>query len=139
MIDFNYETEFVLDNEAIFVDWLNRVVDSENAAIGQVDYVFCDDEYLLRINQEYLSHDAYTDIISFDYSENRILSGDIFISIDRVKENAIEFEVDMEQELLRVMAHGILHFLGYKDKSLNDSAAMRSKEEEKIKMFHVEQ
>ncbi len=139
MIDFNYETEFVLDNEALFVDWLNRVVDSENASIGQVDYVFCDDEYLLRINQEYLSHDAYTDIISFDYSENRILSGDIFISIDRVKENANEFEVDMEQELLRVMAHGILHFLGYKDKSLNDSAAMRSKEEEKIKMFHVEQ
>jgi rRNA maturation RNase YbeY len=88
---------------------------------------------------EYLEHDTLTDVISFDYSIGNELHGDIFISIERVKENAIDFEVDFENELKRVMAHGVLHYCGYKDKSDSDAAIMRAKEEEKINMFHVEQ
>ncbi|MDM1043654.1 rRNA maturation RNase YbeY [Myroides sp. 1354] len=139
MITFNYELDFSLQQEDQYEVWISSILASEDFLIGEINYIFCTDEYLHEINVKYLDHDTLTDIISFDYTENQVVSGDIFISIDRVKENAAEFEVAFDQELLRVMAHGILHYCGYKDKSEKDEALMRQKEEEKMKMFHVEQ
>lgn len=138
MISFNYETDFQLDNETQFSDWISRVILSENKKKGDINYIFCDDEYILEINKQYLDHDYYTDIISFDYSVGNELNGDIFVSIDRVKENATDFNATFDEELKRVIIHGILHYCGYKDKSEEDEALMRSKEDEKTKMFHVE-
>jgi rRNA maturation RNase YbeY len=137
MISFNYECDFVLDNESAFADWLAEVIKSEIKNEGEINYIFCDDDYLLEINKHYLDHDTLTDIISFDYSVGNELHGDIFISIERVKDNAADFNVSFEDELKRVMVHGVLHYCGYKDKSETDERLMREKEEEKMKMFHV--
>ncbi len=137
MINYNYECDFRLEDEQVFSDWITRVIESENKSTGEIAYIFCDDDYLLEINQQYLDHDTLTDIISFDYTENNIISGDIFISVDRVQDNADDFDTPFEEELKRVMVHGILHYCGYKDKSSNEQALMRNKEEEKINMFHV--
>ncbi|MEO0902638.1 MAG: rRNA maturation RNase YbeY [Bacteroidota bacterium] len=139
MIDFHFELEVEINNKTELSDWITRIISSEGCELGQLDFVFCDDEKLLSINQEYLKHDTYTDIITFDYSEGSVLSGDILISIDRVKENAEEFKVSFFQELLRVVSHGVLHLAGYGDKSDEEKKVMREKEDEKIKMFHVEQ
>lgn len=139
MISFNYETDFLLENESEYERWIQQIIIAENKQEGDINYVFCDDEYLLDINQKYLNHDYYTDIISFDYSVANELHGDIFISIDRVRDNANEFKVSFHNELLRVMAHGVLHYCGYKDKSEEESALMRTKENESILLFHVEQ
>ncbi|GGB77268.1 endoribonuclease YbeY [Flavobacterium suaedae] len=138
MISFNYETDFELENESVYEDWISRVIESEDKTEGEINYIFCDDEYLLQKNIEFLNHDTLTDIISFDYTMGNLISGDIFISVERVKDNAADFNVPFQEELKRVMAHGVLHYCGYKDKTEEDSALMRSKEEEKIKMFHVE-
>ena len=138
MIHFNYETDFELSNEAVFASWISNVILSESKTEGEISYVFCDDDYLLKINNQYLNHDTLTDIISFDYSVGNQINGDIFISIERVAENAIEFKTDFEEEMKRVMIHGILHYCGYRDKTDNDQTIMRQKEEEKMKMFHVE-
>ena len=139
MISFNYETAFKLDNEIHFSEWLSKVIKSENKSEGDINYIFCDDEYLHKINMEYLQHDTLTDIISFDYSFGNELNGDIFISIERVADNAKDYEVSFDEELKRVLAHGILHYCGYKDKTEEDAALMRIKENEKINLFHVEQ
>jgi len=139
MINFNYETEFTLDNEQAFADWLSAVIVSESKNEGEINYIFCDDEYLHKINVEYLNHDTLTDIISFDYTVGNELNGDIFVSVERVADNAKDFNVSFEEELKRVLAHGILHYCGYKDKSEADAELMRSKEDEKIAMFHVKQ
>ncbi|MBN8640923.1 MAG: rRNA maturation RNase YbeY [Flavobacteriales bacterium] len=138
MISYNYETEFELSNEDVFSTWISTIIESESKKEGEINYIFCDDDYLLEINQQYLDHDTLTDIISFDYSVGNELHGDIFISIERVRENAEEFNVSFDEELKRVMAHGVLHYCGYKDKTESDEQLMRSKEDEKIKMFHVE-
>ena len=137
MISFNYELEFTLENEANIGEWLSEVILSENKSEGEINYIFCDDDYLLEINQQYLNHDSLTDIISFDYSVGNELHGDVFISVERVRENATDFNVSFEEELKRVLVHGILHYCGYKDKSEEDEKTMRLKEDEKIKMFHV--
>ena len=139
MINFNYETDFKLDNEDAIAGWLGNVITSENKKEGEVNYIFCDDEYLHKINVEYLDHDTLTDIISFDYSMGNELHGDIFVSIERVKDNAADFNVSFDKELKRVLVHGILHYCGYKDKGETEELLMRSKEDEKIAMFHVEQ
>ncbi|RKR10242.1 rRNA maturation RNase YbeY [Flavobacterium sp. 90] len=139
MINFIYETEFTLDNEQAFADWLSAVIVSENKNEGEINYIFCDDEYLHKINVEYLNHDTLTDIISFDYTVGNELNGDIFVSVERVEDNAKDFNVSFIEELKRVLAHGILHYCGYKDKSDSEAELMRSKEDEKIAMFHVEQ
>ncbi len=139
MISFNYEIDFELPNETEISSWLSKIILSENKKEGDINYIFCDDEYLLQINQQYLDHDTLTDIISFDYCVGNELHGDIFISIERVMENASDFGVKFEEEILRVMAHGVLHYCGYKDKSDDEEKLMRQKEEEKIKLFHVEQ
>jgi probable rRNA maturation factor len=138
MINYNYESDFSLDNEEAISAWMTEVIESENKKEGEINYIFCDDKYLHKINLEYLNHDNLTDIISFDYTMGNQISGDIFISVERVKDNAKDFKVSFETELRRVMAHGVLHYCGYKDKGDEDERLMRAKEEEKLAMFHVE-
>lgn len=135
MISFNYETDFELENETLYEEWVSKIIDSEDKTEGEINYIFCDDEYLLQKNIEFLNHDTLTDIISFDYTMGNLISGDIFISVERVKDNAADFNTEFIEELKRVMAHGILHYCGYKDKTEVDSALMRSKENEKINLF----
>ena len=120
MISFNYELDFKLEDEMLYSDWLSKVISSEMKSEGDINYIFCDDNYLVEINQQYLNHDTLTDIISFDYSIGNELHGDIFISVERVRENAVDFNVDFNEELKRVLAHGVLHYCGYKDKSEDD-------------------
>ena len=139
MINFHYETDFTSLDASLYTKWINSIIQSENFELGALEYIFCDDAYLLNINQQYLDHDTYTDIITFDYTEGSSISGDIFISLERVQENAVTFKEPFLQELHRVIAHGVLHLMGYKDKTEKDAAIMRAKEEEKIQMFHVEQ
>ena len=115
------------------------MISTEGKKTGEISFIFCDDDYLLDINQRYLDHDTYTDIISFDASVGNILNGDIFISTQRVAENAGLYEVQFQEELKRVIIHGVLHLCGYKDKTPAEEQEMRQKEEEKMKMFHVEQ
>ncbi|MBA5792123.1 rRNA maturation RNase YbeY [Flavobacterium sp. xlx-214] len=139
MVIFNYETDFELDNESKFEEWIDAIIESEDKEAGEINYIFCDDDYLHNINLQYLDHDTLTDIISFDYCIGDLISGDIFISIERVKDNAKDFDVSFQNELLRVMAHGVLHYCGFKDKTDADAELMRAKEQEKMSMFHVEQ
>ncbi|EAZ96788.1 hypothetical protein FBBAL38_05175 [Flavobacteria bacterium BAL38] len=138
MISFNYETDFLLENEEQYEVWISRIIESEGFDEGEINYIFCNDEYLHKINVEYLDHDTLTDIISFDYTVGNLVQGDIFISIERVQDNANDFNVSFDEELKRVLSHGVLHYCGYKDKTPKDEALMRSKEEEKMQMFHVE-
>ncbi len=129
MISFFYETDFEIDNEKSWKDWLESSINKEGFQTDEINYIFCEDDYLLEINIEYLQHDYYTDVIGFQYSEGQNLSGDIYISIDRVRENAVENAVEFERELARVMAHGILHFMGYKDKTQEEEEKMRKSED----------
>jgi probable rRNA maturation factor len=139
MINFNYESDFTLENEEAIAAWLTAVIVSEKKNEGEINYIFCDDEYLHKINLEYLNHDTLTDIISLDYTMGNEISGDIFVSIERVLDNAKDYNTIFEDELKRVLVHGVLHYCGYKDKSEADESLMRSKEDEKLAMFHVEQ
>lgn len=138
-INFFSENDFVLSNEQDYRNWIEKSIESENKFVGDISFIFCDDEYLHKINLEYLSHDTYTDIISFDNTVGNTLQGDIFISTERVSENADNFKTEFTEELKRVIIHGILHFCGFKDKTERDKQLMRRKEEEKIELFHVEQ
>ena len=138
MIEFHFKSDLLIKNKSEYADWINRIIESEGYKVGQIDYIFCTDAYLLQLNQEYLNHDSFTDIITFDYTDGKTISGDIFISSERVEENAKKFQVDLMNELRRVMSHGILHLVGYGDKGADEIKLMREKEEEKIKMFHVE-
>jgi probable rRNA maturation factor len=116
--------------------WLKEVAALEKCSIGELTYIFCTDVYLLSINQEYLKHDTYTDIITFDYSEGGLtLEGDIYISTERVAENALKYDAAFDEELRRVMVHGLLHLMGYKDKSDKQSQQMRAKENESLELF----
>lgn len=135
MIEFNYESDFTLDNEDLYHSWLLKVIASEQKVCGELSFIFCDDAYLLELNIEYLQHDTLTDIITFDYCLGDELSGDIFISIERVAENAVSFGVSFNIELRRVMAHGVLHLCGFSDKSEVQTTVMRAKEDEKIVLF----
>jgi probable rRNA maturation factor len=139
MINFNYESEFTLENEEAIATWLSAVIVSENKTEGEINYIFCDDEYLHKINVEYLNHDTLTDIISFDYTMGNEIGGDIFVSIERVLDNSKDYNTSFNDELKRVLVHGVLHYCGYKDKSEADETLMRTKEDEKLAMFHVEQ
>lgn len=129
MISFNYEIEFSLQDEASVSTWISNLINEEDCREGEINYVFCSDDYLLKINIDFLDHDTLTDIISFDYSVGKELHGDIYISIDRVIDNAKDFDVQFKDELARVMVHGVLHYCGYKDKSEEDVMIMRSKED----------
>ena len=138
-INFYSENDFVLEDHEKYGRWIERVIASEEKKLEELSYIFCDDEYLLKLNEEFLQHDTYTDIITFDYSVGKILHGDIYISTERVKENSEQFNVSFEEELRRVIIHGVLHLCGYKDKTKEQSLLMRQKEEEKMELFHVEQ
>lgn len=135
MISFNYENNFNLTNEIKLSKWLSSVILAENCIEGEINYIFCDDEYLHKINVEFLNHDTFTDIISFDYSTGKTLQGDIYISTERVEDNANYYKVQFYEELQRVMVHGILHYCGYKDKTPEDAKLMRAKEEFYLKTF----
>ena len=115
--------------------WLAEVVQRRDKSVGNINYLFCDDEYLLQVNRQYLDHDTYTDIITFDYVAGNLVSGDILISTDRVGENASLFGVPFEQELHRVIVHGVLHLLGQGDKSDAEAAAMRRLEEDALALW----
>ena len=135
MITFNYETEFVVEQETQLENWIEKVVSDKDFELGEVNYIFCDDEYLLKLNVEFLQHDTLTDIISFDNSLGKLINGDIFISIERVKENAKEYNVTFEEELHRVMIHGILHYMGLKDKSADEKMIMRKEENKALSVL----
>ncbi|WP_452602970.1 rRNA maturation RNase YbeY [Pontimicrobium sp. MEBiC06410] len=128
MISFNYENKFTLPNEEKISKWISNVIASENYREQEINYVFCDDEYLHKLNVEFLKHDTLTDIISFDYSVGKELQGDIFISTERVADNAKDFDNSFEEELHRVIVHGVLHYCGYKDKTEAEAEEMRTKE-----------
>ena len=127
-------------NPEFLFAWYSNVCQVEGMQLGDVSVVFCSDEHLLQMNKEYLQHDYYTDIITFDYTEDDVVSGDLFISVDRVEENANEFDAPFQDELHRVCIHGLLHLCGYKDKSDKEEELMRSKENEMLMLrkFHVE-
>jgi rRNA maturation RNase YbeY len=142
MISFEYSTDFKLSSEEVYTSWINALVELYNKEVGELTYRFMSDSDLLEFNKQYLDHDTYTDIISFDYSVGDIVSGDILISEDRVRENSVEFGSSFHVELLRVMSHGVLHYLGFNDKGDKEVLIMRQQEEIAIKLFsefHVEQ
>ena len=129
MITYNFEnTDFVFKGKAKNNSWLKLVAESEIRRIGDINIIFCSDNYLLDINQKFLQHDYFTDIITFDYCEGDKLSGDLFISIDSVRENSEHYGTAFDEELHRVIVHGVLHLIGYDDHSDEDIAMMRSKE-----------
>ena len=127
-IYYHSECNFQLKDDESITKWIKNVINAENKELAEINYIFCDDQYLLKKNQEYLQHDTFTDIIAFDYTEENRINADIFISIERVKENAITFAVPFDNELRRVIIHGVLHLMGYKDKSKEDAEKMRNKE-----------
>lgn len=129
MISYYFEdTDFVYKKKTITNKWLRLVAGSEIRRIGDISIIFCSDNYILDINQKYLQHDYFTDIITFDYCDGDKLSGDLFISVDSVRENSIEFGTTFEEELNRVIVHGVLHLIGYDDHTDDDIAMMRKKE-----------
>jgi probable rRNA maturation factor len=120
------------------VGWLSRIAGQEDFKIGELNYIFCSDEYLYNMNVQYLNHNTYTDIITFDNSEDGgVIEGDIFISVDRVADNAKKFAVSNDDELLRVISHGLLHLCGYKDKTSEAQKEMRKKEDECLKLWKI--
>ena len=125
------DVDFELASEATMADWLVRVAAAHKATIHEINYILVSDQYLLKLNQNYLDHDTLTDIITFPYDEDEHsdLGGDIYISIERVRENAIEFGVSFEDELGRVMAHGLLHLIGFEDKKPEAQKQMRAAED----------
>ncbi len=134
MENYFFEDTESFDIKKEVVAKINDLIKSEKKNKGEISFIFCSDKYLLEINKEYLQHDYYTDVITFDYSENNIISGDIFISIDRVKENADTYKVSFENELYRVMLHGVLHLVGYNDKTKEEQKIMRQKEDEYLNL-----
>ncbi len=116
--------------------WVKQTCETEGFKIGEINYIFCNDSYLLKLNKEYLNHRTLTDIITFDYCDNNEISGDIFISLERVKENAMKFSVSLNEELLRVMIHGALHLMGYSDKTTSQKNLMRKKENEYLSLWN---
>ena len=134
MINFFSETTFNLQNPEKVASWISVIISNENLEEGELSYIFCDDEYLHKLNVEFLKHDTLTDIISFDNSLGNQINGDIFISVERVKENASKFNTTFENELHRVIIHGVLHYCGYKDKTKKDTDLMRVKENKALSL-----
>lgn len=126
---------FVLPQQADIQNWITKIIETENCVLQQLNFVFCSDEYLHKINLEYLNHDTYTDIITFPYGEGKIIESDIFISVDRTTENAKTYGVEPIQELHRVIIHGVLHLTGYGDKTAEQKTLMRQKEDEALALL----
>ncbi|MBW8362530.1 MAG: rRNA maturation RNase YbeY [Kaistella sp.] len=129
MIHFFFESIDEIEIPSNTIKWLENLIISENRKMGDINYIFCDDEYLLQVNRDYLQHDYYTDIITFDYVKGKIISGDIFVSLPRVSENADLHQKNYDSEFHRVLAHGLLHLCGYRDKSQMEIEEMRRKED----------
>ena len=138
-LQFFYEdTSFELENTPVIEVWIKQIINNYGFDLVDLNYIFCSDNYLLEINREHLNHDYYTDIITFDHSEeNKKVESDIFISVDRVKENADSLSISFHQELSRVMAHGLLHLFGYSDKTSEEKIIMREKEDACISLLKV--
>lgn len=128
MIHFFYENTSEIIEENI-KPWIEKIIITEEKRLGEINYIFCDDEYLLKINQDFLDHDYYTDIITFDQVRGKTISGEIFVSLQRIKDNANLISKNYEEEKKRVIAHGILHLCGYKDKTEEEQKTMRAKED----------
>lgn len=131
------ETNFTLPDANKIKAWLKAIAVEENFKLDSINYIFCSDEYLLSLNLQYLDHDTYTDIITFDYSDDNILEGDIYISVDRVSENAQQLNVDFNEEIYRVIVHGLLHMMGFNDKSPMQKKEMRSKEDSCLSLLTI--
>lgn len=129
MIQFFFENIDTIPLSDTTKNWLINLITNEQKKAGEINYVFCDDEYLLKVNQDFLQHDYYTDIITFDYVKGKTIAGDIFVSLPRISENAESHSKDFNLELHRVLAHGILHLCGYKDKTEEEIKEMRNKED----------
>ena len=136
-IDFVYNTDFKLDNEAEISSWIAAFCQTENTSVDSLVFAFFSDEDLKALNIKHLSHDYYTDVISFDESKNNVLNGNIAISVERVADNASKYSVSFEEELRRVMIHGVLHFMGYNDSNESEITVIRKKEDYALSMFHV--
>lgn len=135
MITFNYETSFELKDENDVQNWIEKVVSDKGFEVGEINYIFCDDAYLHKLNVEFLQHDTLTDIISFDNSLGKLINGDVFISIERVEDNAKDFKVYFDEELHRVLIHGVLHYMGFKDKSDDEKQEMRNLENNALSLL----
>lgn len=130
------DIEFELDNESRYSQWINSIISSHNFQLENIQYIFCSDEYLLTINKEYLDHDYYTDIITFNMSEeNHVIEADIFISIERIRDNSKKLSINFADELKRVMIHGVLHLIGFDDKTEELKNVMRQKESDCVSLF----
>lgn len=134
-ISFSFQKKFNLHSRTKLKEWIKKTAEQRGKKIGNISYIFCSDDELLQINNQYLKHDYYTDVITFDYSEGVVLNGDIFISIDRVKDNAEQVGVTFEEELYRVMIHGVLHLSGVNDKTEQQAKQMRKAEEDSLKLL----
>ncbi len=133
---FYEEINYKLQSESKIGQWLKLCASKENKNISLINYIFCTDAYLIEINKQYLKHDYYTDIITFEYSENEAsLTGDVFISVDRAKENSIKLNQNFESEIMRLLVHGLLHLMGYKDKEPQDKKMMTSKEDHYLSLL----
>ena len=132
---FSEDVPFPKIGKRIASNWIKSVIINEEKLVGDISFIICSDEYLLEVNKKYLAHDYYTDVITFDYVENNLISGDIFISIDRVKENSVEFSSDFMNEFRRILVHGILHLIGYKDKTKSDKLLMTQKEDFYLNLY----
>lgn len=133
---FNEDIAFPKIKKRITSGWIKQVISIEGKRVGDISFIFCSDEYLLDVNRKYLNHDYYTDIITFDNVEGIVINGDIFISVDRVKENSKVFETSFDDEVHRILIHGVLHLLGYKDKTKKDKLLMTEKEDFYLKLFN---
>ncbi len=134
-ISFSFQKKFNLHSRTKLKEWIKKTAEQRGKKIGNISYIFCSDDELLQINNQYLKHDYYTDVITFDYSEGVVLNGDIFISIDRVKDNAEQVGVTFEEELYRVMIHGVLHLSGVNDNTEQQAKQMRKAEEDSLKLL----
>ena len=137
-LEFIYNTNYTLTDEKLHSAWIKSAIFSENYDLGNIVFAFFNDEEVKKLNKKFLNKDYYTDVISFNETSDKIISGNIAISVDRVKENSKKFKCTFQDEMRRVMIHGLLHFMGYNDQNNEASMKMRKKENEKIKMFHVE-
>jgi probable rRNA maturation factor len=134
---FSEGVDFSVPQPRKVVAWIKKVLVKERRKSGDINYIFCTDTYLLGLNQQYLKHNTYTDIITFDYSSGKSIEGEIYISVERVRENANKLDVPFEDELLRVMVHGVLHLCGYQDKEPAQKAQMRKKEEAYLSLWRI--
>ena len=137
MIEYYFECEFSLDNYESYSEWISDIINLEGFELGELTYIFCDDAYLHKLNVEFLDHDTLTDILTFNYNLHKQINGEIYISIERVKDNSMDFKTNFDDELRRVMIHGVLHLCGYADQSTDEEREMRAKEDDAIDRFNA--